>query len=166
MQAKYISEGWLTPQERVGLAKWDKEPDWLNRLAGKELSVEEKASRLVELTSMAGMGILTGRTGKIANGERPENFSPDGAGRNGAFMEAKCRSGISVSQQPTKVSLNVYKRGKVQPGLIYEFTVPTSGGGTRKVVIRDDAGGHDFGSGNSQNRGAHFNDEAGGHYDY
>jgi hypothetical protein len=34
------------------------------------------------------------------------------------------------------------------------------------VVIRDDAGGHDFGDGNSQNRGSHFNDESGNHYDY
>ncbi|WP_424823298.1 hypothetical protein [Pseudomonas viridiflava] len=32
--------------------------------------------------------------------------------------------------------------------------------------MRDDAGGHDFGSGNPQNRGSHFNDEAGNHYDY
>ncbi|WP_108097476.1 MULTISPECIES: HNH/endonuclease VII fold putative polymorphic toxin [unclassified Pseudomonas] len=34
------------------------------------------------------------------------------------------------------------------------------------VVIRDDAGGHDFGDGNSQNRGSHFNDESGSHYVY
>ncbi|WP_342649288.1 DUF637 domain-containing protein [Pseudomonas sp. REB1044] len=61
IQAKYISEGWLTPAEHGGLEKWDRETEWLNRLAGKQLSVEEKASRLVELTSMAGMGIITGR---------------------------------------------------------------------------------------------------------
>lgn len=40
------------------------------------------------------------------------------------------------------------------------------GGGLKTVRIRDDAGGHDFGSGNPQNRGSHFNDEAGNHYDY
>ncbi|WP_397458920.1 HNH/endonuclease VII fold putative polymorphic toxin [Pseudomonas asplenii] len=39
-------------------------------------------------------------------------------------------------------------------------------GGLKTVRIRDDAGGHDFGSGNPQNRGSHFNDEAGNHYDY
>ncbi|MGN7440498.1 HNH/endonuclease VII fold putative polymorphic toxin [Pseudomonas lactis] len=36
----------------------------------------------------------------------------------------------------------------------------------RIVRIRDDAGGHDFGAENSQNRGSHFNDESGKHYDY
>ncbi|WP_371128542.1 HNH/endonuclease VII fold putative polymorphic toxin [Pseudomonas sp. NFACC13-1] len=41
-----------------------------------------------------------------------------------------------------------------------------SGGGTKTVRVRDDAGGHDFGVGNPQNRGSHFNDEIGNHYDY
>ncbi|WP_371264409.1 HNH/endonuclease VII fold putative polymorphic toxin [Pseudomonas sp. NFACC43] len=36
----------------------------------------------------------------------------------------------------------------------------------RTVRIRDDARGHDFGVGNPQNRGSHFNDEIGNHYDY
>ncbi|WP_421666718.1 HNH/endonuclease VII fold putative polymorphic toxin [Pseudomonas lundensis] len=36
----------------------------------------------------------------------------------------------------------------------------------KKVRVRDDSGGHDFGTGNPQNRGAHFNDESGFHYDY
>ena len=44
--------------------------------------------------------------------------------------------------------------------------VSTPGGGTKIVRIRDDAGGHDFGAGDPQNRGRHFNDEAGNHYDY
>ncbi|MBI6954011.1 HNH/endonuclease VII fold putative polymorphic toxin [Pseudomonas sp. CCOS 191] len=73
---------------------------------------------------------------------------------------------FSTSQQPSKVTLNVDRRGKVQSGLVYEFEVPQSGGGYRKVTIRDDAKGHDFGEGNAQNRGAHFNDEPGNHYDY
>lgn len=32
--------------------------------------------------------------------------------------------------------------------------------------IRDDAAGHNYGEGDPQNREAHFNDEAGNHYDY
>ena len=34
------------------------------------------------------------------------------------------------------------------------------------VIIRDDAAGHYYGAGNSQNRGPHFNDSRGNHYDY
>ncbi|WP_157203455.1 HNH/endonuclease VII fold putative polymorphic toxin [Methylomicrobium album] len=34
------------------------------------------------------------------------------------------------------------------------------------IRIRDDSGGHNFGAGNIQNRGPHFNDEIGNHYDY
>ncbi len=37
--------------------------------------------------------------------------------------------------------------------------------GTSKT-IRDDAGGHDFGRNNPQNRGSHFNDDSREHYDY
>ncbi|WP_425262254.1 HNH/endonuclease VII fold putative polymorphic toxin [Pseudomonas abietaniphila] len=93
-------------------------------------------------------------------------MSPLGAGRAGAFNEAKRQSGIPTSQQPSKVTLNLDKRGNLQPGLIYEFEVPASGGGVKTIRIRDDSGGHDFGVGNSQNRGSHFNDESGNHYDY
>jgi filamentous hemagglutinin len=101
-----------------------------------------------------------------AKGTIPENMSPIGAGRSGAFNEAKRQSGIPTSQQPSRVLPNVDKRGNPQPGKIYEFDVPAPGGGVKTVRIRDDAGGHDFGSGNSQNRGSHFNDETGNHYDY
>lgn len=99
-------------------------------------------------------------------GNRPPNMSPPGAGRAGAFNEAKRQSGIPTSQQPSRVLPNEDLRGNPQPGTIYEFEVPAPGGGTRTIRIRDDAGGHDFGPGNSQNRGPHFNDEAGNHYDY
>jgi len=64
------------------------------------------------------------------------------------------------------VGPNLDKRGNVQPGKSYEFEVPAKGGGTKTVKVRDDAGGHDFGPGNSQNRGSHFNNEAGDHFDY
>ncbi|MEZ2877376.1 HNH/endonuclease VII fold putative polymorphic toxin [Pseudomonas lundensis] len=58
------------------------------------------------------------------------------------------------------------KRDNRQPGKIYEFEVAAPGGGVKKVRVRDDSGGHDFGTGNPQNRGAYFNDESGFHYDY
>lgn len=34
------------------------------------------------------------------------------------------------------------------------------------VNIRDDSSGHSYPDAPSQNRGPHFNDEAGNHYDY
>ncbi|MBA7793896.1 hypothetical protein HV356_10225 [Citrobacter sp. RHBSTW-01065] len=75
-----------------------------------------------------------GGGGKIS---RPANMSPEGAGRNGAFREAKRQAGIPVTQNPSNVYPNRDKRDNLQPGLIYEFTVPKEGGGTKKVYIRD-----------------------------
>ena len=98
--------------------------------------------------------------------ERPKNLSPDGARRQGAFNEAKRQSGIPTSQQPSRTYPNVDRRGNPQPGQIYEFDLPQEGGGVKKVIIRDDAKGHFFGEDNPQNRGPHFNDYKGGHYDY
>jgi filamentous hemagglutinin len=112
-----------------------------------------------------GTAIFPGKGGGKV-GSPPKDMSPPGAGRSGAFNEAKRQSGIPTSQQPSRVLPNVDKRGNPQPGSIYEFEVPTSGGGMKTVRIRDDAGGHDFGDGNSQNRGPHFNDQPGNHYDY
>ncbi|NQP01810.1 hypothetical protein HO940_09830 [Streptococcus suis] len=34
------------------------------------------------------------------------------------------------------------------------------------IAIRDDAGGHVYKDDPSQNRGPHFNDDGGNHYDY
>lgn len=48
----------------------------------------------------------------------------------------------------------------------YEYEVPAPGGGTRTVRIRDDAAGHAYSDNPTQNRGPHFNDDAGRHYDY
>ena len=98
--------------------------------------------------------------------ERPKNLSPDGARRQGAFNEAKRQSGIPTSQQPSRTYPNVDRRGNPQPGQIYEVDLPQEGGGVKKVIIRDDAKGHFFGEDNPQNRGPHFNDYKGGHYDY
>ncbi|KFC07163.1 hypothetical protein GTGU_02085 [Trabulsiella guamensis ATCC 49490] len=103
---------------------------------------------------------------ELAYLDKPANLSPEGSARSGAFNEAKRQSGIPVSQSPSKVYPNVDKRNNPQPGYIYEFDVPRPGGGTQKVYIRDDAGGHFFTDDPSQNRGPHFNDEKGNHYDY
>ncbi|WP_416309068.1 VENN motif pre-toxin domain-containing protein [Raoultella sp. Lac1] len=102
----------------------------------------------------------------LATGDKPANLSPEGSARAGAFNEAKRQSGVPVSQSPSKVSPNVDRRGNIQPGYIYEFDVPKPGGGTQKVYIRDDAGSHFYEDDASQNRGPHFNDEQGNHYDY
>ncbi|QLB42332.1 VENN motif pre-toxin domain-containing protein [Mannheimia pernigra] len=98
--------------------------------------------------------------------EKPKNLSPEGAKRQGAFNEAKRQSGIPTSQQPSKVYPNIDRRGTQQPGKVYEFELPKEGGGVRKVIIRDDTKGHFFGDSDPQNRGPHFNDPKGGHYDY
>ena len=97
---------------------------------------------------------------------RPPNMAPGGSGRQGAFNAAKRANGIPTSQQPTRTLPNVDSRGKPQPGRIYEFEVPAAGGGKRTIQIRDDAAGHEFPDDPSQNRGSHFNDPAGDHYDY
>ncbi|WNZ54058.1 HNH/endonuclease VII fold putative polymorphic toxin (plasmid) [Microbulbifer sp. MKSA007] len=34
------------------------------------------------------------------------------------------------------------------------------------MLIRDDSDGHNYGIDNPQNRGPHFNDPAGNHFDY
>ncbi|MBS45395.1 MAG: hypothetical protein CMH83_19935 [Nocardioides sp.] len=67
---------------------------------------------------------------------------------------------------PSRTGPNLDRRGKLQPGRSYEFEMPAPGGGTRTVVIRDDAGGHVYRDGPLQNRGPHFNTKVGGHYDY
>lgn len=93
-------------------------------------------------------------------------MSPVGAGRQGALNEAKRASGVPTSQQPSRTLPNTDARGNPQPGRIYEYEVPAPGGGTRTVRIRDDAAGHAYPDNPTQNRGPHFNDDAGQHYDY
>jgi len=101
-----------------------------------------------------------------AKNVRPPSLTPPGAGRTGALREALRREGVPTSQQPSRVVPNLDRRGNAQPGRVYEYDVPAPGGGTRTVRIRDDAGGHNHGPGDPQNRGLHFNDKAGNHYDY
>ncbi len=50
-----------------------------------------------------------------AAGSPPPNLSPPGAGRAGAFRQAKRDSGVPVSQQP-RVRPNLDRRGNLQPG--------------------------------------------------
>jgi RHS repeat-associated protein len=107
----------------------------------------------------------------LSGGKRPPSLSPHGAGRKGAFRQAKRDAGVPVGNQPSRVLPNINRQGKVVPGRVYEFDIPTEGGGTMTIRIRDDAAGHDFGVGDPQNRGPHFNgpvDAAGNstHYDY
>ncbi|MFS1526289.1 RHS repeat-associated core domain-containing protein [Microbulbifer sp. 2304DJ12-6] len=126
----------------------------------------EGDARMFGNHAMGIFGAVTLRRGVATSGVKPPNLSPSGAGRNGAFREAKRQSGVPVSQQPSRVLPNTDKRGNLQPGKVYEFEVPAKGGGVRTVRIRDDAGGHTYGRGDPQNRGSHFNDEAGNHFDY
>ena len=91
-------------------------------------------------------------------GNKPANMSPEGAGRKGAFKEAKRQNGIPVSEQPKKVGPNINKQGKRVPGRQYEYENGT--------IIRDDALGHIFPDNPTQNRGPHFNDNSKNHYDY
>ena len=99
-------------------------------------------------------------------GSCPPSLSPAGAGRRGARREALRRNGVPTSQPPSRELPNTDRGGKPQPGRVYEYDVPAAGGGKRTIGFRDDAGGHDYGPGNPQNRGPHFNDGAGNHYDY
>ena len=97
---------------------------------------------------------------------RPPSFTPTGAGRSGAFNAAKELNGIPRSQQPSATGPNYDRRGDVQPGRSYTFTVPAEGGGSKDIIIRDDAAGHFYGPNDPQNRGPHFNDPPGRHFDY
>lgn len=94
---------------------------------------------------------------KSGDGQPPENFSPEGAGRSGAFGEAKRASGIPGSQNPMNVTPAVDKRGKLIPGRDYDF-------GNGKVIREHYE--HIFPDDPTQNRGPHFNDIFGNHYDY
>ena len=95
---------------------------------------------------------------KAEKGQRPPNFTPKGAKRGGAFNEAKRASGIPVNEQPTKVTPAVDKRGNPIPGRDYHFK--------DGKIIREHSGGHTYPDDPSQNRGSHFNDVHGNHYDY
>ncbi|MFB9287224.1 HNH/endonuclease VII fold putative polymorphic toxin, partial [Pseudoduganella plicata] len=135
---------------------------------GKEAAGASFRKNWQEYVGLGMMLVTRGRAseGALAKGARAPNMTPAGAGRAGAFNAAKREAGIPTSQQPSRTLPNEDLRGNPQPGRIYEFEVPAPGGGTRTVRIRDDAGGHNYGPGDPQNRGSHFNDPAKNHYDY
>jgi Pretoxin HINT domain len=92
----------------------------------------------------------------VHNGERPPNLSPPGAGQNGAFREAKRFLGIPMSA-PCKVGPAKDRYGKLTGKREYDF-------GSGKVIRQDPP--HNFGPGNKQNRGDHFNTPDGSHFDF
>ena len=94
-------------------------------------------------------GILVHNSCKI-----PENFSPAGAGRHGAFNQAKRDLGTPVTKQPV-VLPNIDRRGNTVPGRVYDFD---------GIQIRDDVIGHSFSDGGYLP--PHFNTPDGKHYFY
>lgn len=52
--------------------------------------------------------------------------------------------------------------GRVRP----YYKIVKEGGGTEQVLIKDHAAGHHYSDDPSQDRGSHFNDRYGEHYDY
>jgi HNH/Endo VII superfamily nuclease toxins len=103
-----------------------------------------------------------GETSETSKGTPSPNLSPKGAGRQGALNEAKRQNNVPTSQQPERVQPNADRKGTTQPGRQYQFRDVNG----KKVIIRDDAAGHDYGPDDPQNRGPHFNDADGNHYDY
>lgn len=93
---------------------------------------------------------------------KPANLTPQGAGRSGAFRQAKADAGIPRSQQPSAVRVVPDRTNPGKTVREYEFEVP---GKKEPVVIREDRSGHVYGD-ESQSRGPHFNGPDGGHYDY
>jgi RHS repeat-associated protein len=94
-------------------------------------------------------------------GSRPPNLS-SGFTREAAFKAAKRANGIPVSQQPLSTRT---VRDRTNPGLtVVEYYFRVNG---RNVIIRDDRNGHTYKKGGpEQNRGPHFNDPEGRHFDY
>ena len=138
-----------------------------------QLADEFISEQKQEYSGVVGKAVVTvlsargGKGSKGANfGESPKNLSPSGAGRIGAFNQAKRDVGIPTSMQPSRTGPNIDKRGNVQPGRTYEYDVPQPGGGTKTITIRDDSQGHVFTDNPAQNRAPHFNTPNGGHYDY
>lgn len=126
--------------------------------------------------SSAGSGASVSGGGTAApqpDGQEPDeknnrapNLTPAGAGRSGAFKQAKRDAGIPASQNPDRVTKNIDRRGKLQPGKIYEYDMPAPGGGKTTIRIRDDSEGHVYIDDPTQNRGPHFNTPDKAHYDY
>lgn len=94
--------------------------------------------------------------------EKPKNLTLPGAGRRGALREAKRKNRVPTFQQPENQGPNHDRKGNKQPGR--EYSYKDSEG--NPVKIRDDSEGHSFPDNLNQNRGPHFNDPQGNHYEY
>ena len=90
---------------------------------------------------------------------RPPNLTPDGAGRRGALRQARRDAGIPNSQQPDRITPALGRDGKPLPGGGRDYYYGD-------IVIRDHAGGHNYGPTDPQNRGPHINGPGNRHYDY
>jgi hypothetical protein len=93
----------------------------------------------------------------VHNGVRPPNLTPPGGGRRGAHRAAKRNCNIPMCQQPDAVGSSRDRQGRSIAGRTYKYG---------ECVIQEHADGHDYPDDPSQNRGPHFNDPKGGHYDY
>lgn len=67
--AKNLKEGWLTPEETADLDRWNASTSWLDRTAGRQLDLKEKAYLLSELGGAAAMALLGGR-GSVGAGAK------------------------------------------------------------------------------------------------
>jgi hypothetical protein len=138
-----------------------------SEVSAVQASVKEAAALAVVAALVGAIRVVNdGSDASAVAGRRPPNMTPSGAGRTGAFNEAKRRNGIPTSQQPVRITPNYDKRGNPQSGRQYHFEVPAEGGGVKTIIIRDDAAGDFYGPNHPQNRGPHFNDPMGNHYDY
>ncbi len=135
--------------------------DWMN--FGRTVGYDAVTG---SINPLGGVG-KAGKILSVAKGAKPPSLSPLGAGRSGAFRQAKRDAGIPVGQHPSEVLPNYDRRGNLAPGRVYKYDRPPSHGESRPPVeIRDDAAGHNYGPNDPQNRGPHFNLPGGGHYDY
>ncbi len=128
----------------------------------KEISKNKSKSKQGAEAKPAAEPSALPKEGAESGKPKPESQTPEGAGRRGALREAKRKNRIPTSQPPEEQIPNYDKRGNKQPGRQYKYR--DSEGKT--VNIRDDAGGHEYPDDPSQNRGPHFNDPSGNHYDY
>ena len=89
--------------------------------------------------------------------KRPPNLSLEGSGRRGAFRGAKRSSGIPVTENPSNVTEALGRNGQPIPGRDYYF---------REGKIIREHYGHIYVDDPTQNRGHHFNDIWGNHFDF
>lgn len=131
VKAKYIQEGWLTPDEAAHLDEWVKGTSWMERAAGRELSVSERARMLTDMGDMLltnGWGNRAPKPG-ISKG-RVEDKGPgisadaDGFGLNGP-------KGISITIEP-KIADQMGKRGWTESSIQSVIDKPV-----KTVVTKD-----------------------------